>query len=350
MKKRNYILLGLILFSTFLYSQNLEVNSVSPVPQSLNTEPTEDIYIHFNLTVNTNSLNYSTLRVFGRWSGPMTGSITWENGDSTLVFTPIEGFMNGEWIVVSLSTAIEGQNGETISSGYTWNYWSKTESGTLNQIEIAEIEVRYPGENQITCYGAYAGDIDNDGYSDLSVVNESSNDIRLFLNDGNGNYIDFEAFELPEGNTPSPSEGADFNNDGVIDLAIANTQNDKVSILMGDGIDGYLAEVAYVSDMKVRGIGIVDTDGDGDDDIITANRDGNNMSLLINDGTGNFAAPIHFETGGNNETGIAIADMNEDGIMDVIVSAYSSQEVIIMLGDGSGDYNFHDQSDVNGIP
>jgi hypothetical protein len=280
----------------------------------------------------------------------MMGSIFLINSDSTIKFSPDEPFFYGEWIAVSLSKNIEAQTGINLENGYSWNFWIESLPGTLNQPEVDVIPVRLSGEGTIQSYGAYAGDINNDGYSDLSVVNEITNDIRLFLNDGQGGYLDFEIFNLPNGDTPSPSEGADFNADGVIDLAIANTQNTQVSILMGDGIAGYEPEVSYTADLRVRGIGILDADGDGDDDIVTANRSGNNMSLLLNDGTGVFEAPINFETGGNNETSLAVADVNGDGIMDAFIGGYTSQDIAIMLGDGNGGFTFSDRVDVSGNP
>lgn len=333
-----------------LKSQSPLIENVFPTPQLIIAEVNTDVIVHFNTTINLESVNGLSFKVFGRWSGPMPGFITLLNGDSTIQFTPDNPFFYGEWVVVSLSKDIESQTGIDLEYGYSWGFWTKTMAGTLNQPEVDVIPVRLDGEGTIQCYGAYAGDINSDGYSDLSVVNEITSDIRLFLNDGQGGYSDFEIFPLPNGNTPSPNEGADFNADGIIDLAIANTQNTQVSILMGDGIEGYEPEVSYTADMRVRGIGVLDADGDGDDDIVTANRTGDNMSLLLNDGSGIFDAPINFDTGGDNETSLAVADVNEDGIMDAFVGAFNSQDIAIMLGDGNGGFVFSDRVDVSGTP
>jgi hypothetical protein len=349
--KKLFLLLTLIFGNIFTaISQSPLVESVFPNAQIINAIVNTDIAVRFNTTINPESINDTGFKVFGRWSGPMMGSITLTNSDSTINFTPDEPFFYGEWITVSLSKNIESQGGLNLEYGYSWGFWTETMTGTLNQPEVDVIPVRLDGEGTIQCYGAYAGDINSDGYSDLSVVNEITNDIRLFLNDGQGGYESFEIFDLPNGNTPSPNEGADFNADGVIDLAIANTQNTQVSILMGDGTEGYEPEVSYTADLRVRGIGILDADGDGDDDIVTANRSGNNMSLLLNDGTGVFDPPINFETGGDNETSLAVADVNGDGIMDAFVGGYTSQDIAIMLGDGNGGFTFSDRVDVSGNP
>ena len=344
-----FILLS-IGFTFPLKSQSPVIENVFPTPQLIIAAVNTDIIVRFNTAINLESVNGLSFKVFGRWSGPMPGFITLINGDSTIQFTPDEPFFYGEWVVVSLSKDIESQGGLDLEFGFSWGFWTETTSGTLHQPEVDVIPVRLDGEEIIQCYGAYAGDINSDGYSDLSVVNEITSDIRLFLNDGDGGYNDFTIFPLPNGDKPSPNEGADFNADGIIDLAIANIQNTQVSILMGDGIEGYEPEVSYTADLRVRGIGVLDADGDGDDDIVTANRTGDNMSLLLNDGSGVFAAPINFETGGDNETSLAVADVNEDGIMDAFVGAFNSQDIAIMLGDGNGGFVFSARVDVSGPP
>ena len=337
-------------FCFHLKSQIPVIQNVFPPPQLITSAVNTDVIVQFNTTVSLESINDVSFKVFGRWSGPMLGSIALINNDSTIQFTPDEPFFYGEWVVVFLSKGIESQDGSNLENAYSWGFWTETMAGTLIQPEVDVIPVRLDGEGTIQSYGAYAGDINSDGYSDLSVVNEISRDIRLFLNDGDGGYTDFEIFTLPNGDTPSPSEGADFNADGIIDLAIANTQNTQVSILMGDGIEGYEPEVSYTADLRVRGIGVLDADGDGSDDIVTANRTGDNMSLLLNDGSGVFDSPINFETGGSNETSLAVADVNGDGIMDAFVGAYTSQDIAIMLGDGNGGFIFSDRVDVSGRP
>jgi hypothetical protein len=40
-------------------------------------------------------------------------------------------------------------------------------------------------------YGAYAGDLDGDGWSDMILPNEESDDLRVFMNDGTGGYGPF---------------------------------------------------------------------------------------------------------------------------------------------------------------
>jgi len=59
--------------------------------------------------------------------------------------------------------------------------------------------MRLPGEGQITCYGAYAGDVNDDEFSDLVVITEDSDDIRVLLHDGSNGYDPLVVFEVPPG-------------------------------------------------------------------------------------------------------------------------------------------------------
>ena len=55
-----------------------------------------------------------------------------------------------------------------------------------------------------------------------------------------------------------------------MDVAVANTANDRVSVLLGDGAGGFPQRAAYVAGQRVRGVAALDLDGDGVDDLVTA--------------------------------------------------------------------------------
>ncbi|MDH3252167.1 MAG: T9SS type A sorting domain-containing protein, partial [Ignavibacteria bacterium] len=210
--------------------------------------------------------------------------------------------------------------------------------------------VRRLGEGRVQAYGAYAGDFNGDGFGDLSIPNELSDDVRLFLNDGTGRYSSFTVIPLPGGSVPSPNEGADFDNDGLLDLAVGNTGNDSVTVLLGNGGGGFVSSANYRASAAVRGLAVGDLDGDGDPDIVTANRAGNNVSVLLNLGSGTFASPVQLEASGNQETACALADANHDGILDLFVGTFASNEIILMLGDGNGSFALSSKMPAGGRP
>lgn len=288
--------------------------------------------------------------VFGHWSGIAAGQFQLESGNTQVRFIPTRPFSAGEQVLVSLSKNIRSQGGQTMTRGYAWNFWIRPSPGNMNLQEIARIPVRRTGEGHIQTYGAYGGDFNNDGYSDLAVPNEISNDFRLFLNDGSGRYGSFVVFPLPSGNVPSTNEGADFNGDGILDYVVGNAGGDSVCVVIGNGTGGFTSFRNYRAASSVRGLSIMDLDGDGAIDIVTANRNGDNLTTLRNNGDGTFAPRVVVEANGIQETACAAADANGDGILDLFVGAYNSSEMILMLGDGNGGLTFSHKVNAGGRP
>jgi hypothetical protein len=344
------LILALILAVTHLsvQSQNLHVTSVTPLNQVIQAPVNTGITIQFDQPIASASVTATAFRVFGRWSGPMSGTITYEDNNQKLVFTPDDTFIAGEFVNVMLSRDIATSGGETLPAGYAWGFWAKTAPGILDQPFDYQVNLRLAGEFTLQTYGAYAGDLNNDGFSDLTVVNETSDDLRILLNDGLGQYSDFEI--IPMGSsTPSPSEGGDFNNDSEIDLVVTTAWDNQIRTFVGHG-DGTLTDMeTYYNGDGARGVAVLDFNGDGWDDFFIVNRLSSDLTLMTNNGDGTFSVADD-NTDAMGETAIMAADANQDGITDLFVAAYYSNEVLLMVGDGDGNFSISDRTDVAGQP
>lgn len=345
-----FLAIGVWIGPSIVAAQPPLVTSVSPPPQSTSATTNEPIVVLFDRAIDTRTVTDSTLRVFGRWSGPLRGTFHFSNANLTTEFRPSEPLSAGEWVTVSLSTSVRAATGEAMTRGYTWNYWTRTARAPIQLAEVGRIALRQPGEGHIQSYGAYAGDLDNDGWTDLVIPNEIPNDIRIFINDGEGGYAGFGIQTLTTSLRPSASEGADFNRDGIIDIVVGSTGNSQINILLGDGAGGFDRGTAYTAGVSVRGVGILDIDCDGTDDVVTANRSGDNLSIFVNLGAGTFGQAVSVEAGGAGETSCAVADANGDGIQDVFVGTYQSREIILLLGDGQGGLQFSARTSAGGTP
>jgi hypothetical protein len=187
------------------------------------------------------------------------------------------------------------------------------------------------------------GDFNEDGEIDLAVVNNASEKVAILLGDGDPATLGFtKPPPLPVGNSPLGAAVGDFNNDGHLDLAIANFRGDTVSIRLGIGDGTFTSVLPNLS--PGNGpifIAIGHFNGDSNLDMAVANHTSGNVAILLGNGDGTFTeasgSPI---TVGNQPVSIAVADFSSppDGNLDLAITNFAGKTVSILLGDGSGNF------------
>src|SRR5215203_2067493 len=114
------------------------------------------------------------------------------------------------------------------------------------------------------------------------------------------------------GASPLDLVNADFNEDGSLDIATANSGANTVSILKGNGSGGFVAATNFAVGFSPFGMTTGDFNGDGHADIATVNEAGDNVSVLMGDGAGNLGSPTHYGVGDSPRSVVA-GDFNSDG-------------------------------------
>lgn len=331
-------------------ASSLHALQFTPQPRSIAAGKTQ-ITVSFDRPVDPASVSADELKVFGRWTGVIEGETSLSSDGQSLVFEIASTLSAGEWLSATLPTgSVSAADGSALANGYSWSQWIAAGSADLNFEQIQEISTREAGsQDQIQTYGAYAGDLNGDGWSDFVVPNEISNDLRIFLNDGAGNYNDFSIIPINEANRPSPNEGADLDGDGDIDFVVGSAWGSHVHVFMGDGAGNLEQTQNLAAGSRVRGVCLADFENDGDIDIFATAYVTNRVALFTNDGTGTFSAASTFDVA-NGEWSCASADLNEDGLTDIVVGSRISNELVALISNGDGSFTESSRTSAAGDP
>ena len=177
------------------------------------------------------------------------------------------------------------------------------------------------------------GDFDGDGRRDLAVANLLSNDVEILLQSGNAVFSPATAAPLPAGANPQAIVAGDLNRDGIPDLVVVNKDGRSVTVMNSHGQGGF-AEAAgspfAVGKSPVSAL-IGDFNGDGWPDIAVANSGDNTVTVLLADGMGGFQ-PGNRIAAGALPQGLAAGDFNKDGRLDLAVANEASNTVTVLLG------------------
>jgi hypothetical protein len=126
------------------------------------------------------------------------------------------------------------------------------------------------------------GDLNDDGNPDLVIPAFSDGDVTpsgvwVLLGNANGSFQ--ASAEYPVG-VSNGAVLADFNGDGILDLAIADGGNNDVPVLLGNG-DGTFGLPAYFpGGPGVNGVAAADFNHDGKPELAITNTPG--VIVLIN--------------------------------------------------------------------
>ena len=176
--------------------------------------------------------------------------------------------------------------------------------------------------------GAAWGDYNNDGLVDLFVPNTNNEPNWLYENIGNGQFVKVnEDVVSLESNSVGCSWG-DYNNDGYIDLFIANSGNSSNFLYTNNG-DGSFSAVTtgnIVTDKSnSHGSTWIDIDNDGDLDLYVTNDQDQDNYLYRNEGNGTFSKVVNDLTKlGGESFGTSISDYDRDGDYDLFVANHGN--------------------------
>jgi len=192
-----------------------------------------------------------------------------------------------------------------------------------------------------TAFTTLIAALDGDDRPDIAMVRVQSSygDVAVFLNEGDGDFPDANAYDIDPDAFIGGLAFGDLDVDDDIDLVATFAYSHEAPVRLvnrGQGIFD-LAE-PFNSEITVTpAIGVEDFNGDGVNDIVTAG--GGGVRIYLNDGNGSFGAPPLTHDPDvllSSATRLALADLNRDETTDLVIPGGLSNEVGVLLNDGTG--------------
>jgi hypothetical protein len=188
------------------------------------------------------------------------------------------------------------------------------------------------------------GEVNGDGKADALVTNTDDDNVTVLLGDGKGGFRNAPGSPFASGPKPHLIVLGDVNGDGKLDCAVTEHDSAEVRVFLGKG-DGRFERaprspfMAHTGKAHNHGLSFADVNRDGKPDLVTSNQEDNSVSVLLGDGKGGFApaAGSPFPVG-NSPYPHAIGDVNGDGNPDILSPNVRGNSMSVLLGDGHGGF------------
>jgi uncharacterized protein (TIGR03437 family) len=183
-------------------------------------------------------------------------------------------------------------------------------------------------------------DFDGDGIADLAVTNIDS--VTVLKGIGSGEFSQVAQYSYSPG-APYSIVTADFNGDGRPDLAVlvylGNSQEVQIFPGNGDGTFGAPTSLAFPATGSIvpGALATGDLNGDGIPDLVVAAY--NSVWVSLGQKGGTFSAPISDAIPAGSLATVALGDFNGDGKVDIAVANTGAQNVTLLIGKGDGTFS-----------
>jgi hypothetical protein len=191
------------------------------------------------------------------------------------------------------------------------------------------------------------GDFSGDHILDLAIADSGANQVSLLYGTGNGQFTPGVSIQLPAGGmlgTASLTGIAawDFNGDGKMDIAtVSNTNFGQLDISLNNG-NGTYTTTGYKTGFTPGSLALGDFNHDGTMDAVVgcAFPSNNGVSVLLGNSDGTFQPVVNYDVGSQTPAALAVADLNNDGAPDIITAngQFANNSVSVLMNNGNGTF------------
>jgi len=226
------------------------------------------------------------------------------------------------------------------ATGFSSMLFINNGNGNFSKVNNSGIEI-----HPQYFHGAVFADFDNDGYVDLLITNFFQTRFHhLYKNNGNNTFtlVTSSPVSTVSERAMAPIL-ADYDNDGLVDIFIPNGNNRPNSLFrnLGGFLFEKITEGDIVQDSK-NSVGAAwgDYNNDGFVDLVVVNASGQNNDLYLNNGDGTFSKQLNHIIGmqGGDSHSATWVDINNNGYLDLFVTNDTGPSYLY-INDGQGAFS-----------
>lgn len=193
-------------------------------------------------------------------------------------------------------------------------------------------------------HSVVAVDINDDDREDIITADSSSNSISILSNQGGGIFKLLK--QMSTLYNPQAIAANDFDNDGIIDIAVSNWYATGFITIFYQKTDGEFDSMIYAGNAEQCGYGgfhsiaSKDFNCDGLVDLVVcdATMGSNRICVFINDGDREFHS-YGFEIPNSKPAFIKSADLDSDGDIDIVTANVESDDLAVIMNSICDDGN-----------
>ncbi len=334
----------------------VDVTSISDSNQLAEaiTQAVNNASVSFSVT----NLGGGTVRVSANQSGDIDDS--WDDYSGIMSSVVQQGQAtncSGSQIASSVAQALkawgisavtDGSNGVKITGSLSGNY---VNAQNVNSNAFVDAVQNGTGVSYYSAGTGYGGgliaDFNNDGINDLATDDYGEGVLSIRYGVGDGTFG--AKISYATGGKTGAARAADMNGDGLTDIVVANFMPiigggpGSVCVLLNQGNGAFSVQPRITLNTRAQDLDVADIDKDGIKEIIAAGYSGDgskSVAVLENDGHGSLSISHEYNGPTGGYGGISIADYNGDGNLDFAVAALSySNTMAVWQGNGTGSFS-----------
>jgi hypothetical protein len=190
------------------------------------------------------------------------------------------------------------------------------------------------------------GDFNNDGDLDVAVANSGTDNIGIFLDYNNGTFATQISYPTGLLSRPYSLAVGDFNNDSRLDIVVANFGINSVGVLLGYGNGSFASQIiTSLGSSRPLALAVGHFNKDNHLDIAVANYDTSTIALLFGSNDGSFPAKAIYYMGYDSiPYSLVVADFNKDNKIDIAIVNYGTSNLAILLANNNGSFSLDEYS------